>query len=160
MTITLIRTVLLYALLILTVRLMGKRQVAELSPAEFVVTMVLADLVSVPMQDNALPLVSGLVPLFTILALELILSVLATRFPAVRRILSGHPIVLVENGRLNKKKLFACRISTEELRQKLREKDVYELSQLRSAVLETDGELSVELKGQKADAKGQKENSK
>ena len=131
MNITLIRTLVLYLLLLVTVRLMGKRQVAELSPAEFVVTMVLADLVSVPMQDNALPLVSGLVPLCTILAVELILSVLAARFPAVRRLLSGHPIVLVEHGSVNRKKLLSCRISPEELNQKLREKDCEAINEIR-----------------------------
>ena len=75
MNITLIRTVLLYGLLILSVRLMGKRQVAEMEPAEFVVTMLLANLAAVPMQDNALPLISGLVPIFTILSLELMMAV-------------------------------------------------------------------------------------
>ncbi|MBR6377820.1 MAG: hypothetical protein IKS05_08645 [Oscillospiraceae bacterium] len=91
MTITLLRTVLLYGLLIFTVRLMGKRQVAEMEPAEFVVIMLLANLASVPMQDNGLPLLSGIVPMFTILGLELMLAVLSLKLLPVRRLLCGVP---------------------------------------------------------------------
>lgn len=143
MNITLIRTVLLYGLLILTVRMMGKRQVAEMEPAEFVVTMLLANLAAVPMQDNALPLVSGILPIFTILSLELILAVLSMKFIPIRKILCGVPTLLIRDGVIDRNALRTSRVSLDELNQKLREKDVFDLCQVQYAVLETDGELSV-----------------
>ena len=145
MLITMIRTGVLYGLLILAVRLMGKRQVAEMEPAEFVVTMLLANLAAVPMQDNGLPLLSGVVPIFTILALELILAVLAMKLLPVRRLLNGVPVLLIRSGRIDQKALAAARVSLDELEQKLREKDVFDFSTVAYAVLETDGELSVML---------------
>ena len=145
MNITLIRTVLLYSLLIFTVRMMGKRQVAEMEPAEFVVTMLLANLAAVPMQDNGLPLLSGLVPIFTILSLELILAVLSIRFIPVRKLLCGLPAILIRDGVIDQKSLGQSRVSLDELTQKLREKDVFDLSTVKYAILETDGELSVML---------------
>ena len=143
MNITLIRTVVLYSLLILAVRLMGKRQVAQMEPAEFVVTMLLSNLASVPMQDNGLPLLSGIVPIFTVLSLELILAALSLRFRAVRKLLCGAPAVLIRQGKTERTALDESRVSMEELLQKLREKDIFSLKDVELAILETDGELSV-----------------
>ena len=143
MLISMIRTALLYGLLILSVRLMGKRQVAEMEPTEFVVTMLLANLASVPMQDNALPLISGIAPIFTVLALELILAVLSMKLLPVRRMLNGVPTALIRDGQIDQQALAASRVSLDELEQKLREKDVFDLSEVAFAILETDGELTV-----------------
>lgn len=143
MNITLIRTILLYSLLILSVRLMGKRQVAEMEPAEFVVTMLLANLAAVPMQDNALPLISGLIPIFTILSLELMMAVGTMRFVPLRKLLCGVPTILIRDGSIDQKALSQSRVSLDELFQKLREKDVFDLNVVKFAILETDGELSV-----------------
>lgn len=155
MSITVIRTALLYGLLILAVRLMGKRQVAEMEPTEFVVTMLLANLAAVPMQDNGLPLVSGVAPIFTILGLELILAVLSMKLLPVRRLLNGVPTMLIREGKIDQKALAVSRVSLDELQQKLREKDVFDFTQVRYAILETDGELTVMLdpKYQNATAK-------
>ena len=138
-----IRTGVLYGLLIFSVRLMGKRQVAEMEPAEFVVTMLLANLASVPMQDNGLPLLSGVVPIFTVLALELILAVLSMKLLPVRRMLNGVPTLLIREGEIDQKALAASRVSLDELEQKLREKDVFDYQTVAFAILETDGELTV-----------------
>ena len=83
------RTVFLYLVLIAVVRLMGKRQVGEMEPAEFVVTMLIANLASIPMQDGGIPLVSGLVPMLTVLGLELVLSWAIMKSVAVRKFLCG-----------------------------------------------------------------------
>ncbi len=143
MSITVIRTALLYGLLILAVRFMGKRQVAEMEPAEFVVTMLLANLAAVPMQDNGLPLVSGVAPIFTVLGLELILAVLSMKLLPVRKLLNGIPTILIREGKIDQKALAVCRVSLDELQQKLREKDVFDYTQVAYAILETDGELTV-----------------
>lgn len=145
MLISLIRTIVLYILLIIAVRMMGKRQVAEMEPAEFVVTMLVANLAAIPMQDSALPLVSGIFPILTVLSLELILSVLTLKFISMRRLLCGKPSLLIFDGAVDQSALSASRVSMDELTEKLREKDVFDLSAVKHAILETDGELSVML---------------
>lgn len=145
MFISYIRTLALYLILIVTVRLMGKRQIAEMEPAEFVVTMLLANLAAVPMQDNAIPLLSGLIPILTVLAMELILAVLSMKSIPMRALLCGKPSILIANGVIDQKALRQGRISLDELTEKLREKDVFDLSTLQYAILETDGELTVML---------------
>lgn len=143
MILTYCRTVLLYLLLIFVVRLMGKRQVGQLEPSEFVVTMLVANLASIPMQDGGIPLFSGAVPILTVLALELILSGLAIKSLGFRKILCGKPVILIENGKILQKSLKKTRISLDELTGHLRQKDVLDPSQVQYAILETNGSLSV-----------------
>lgn len=145
MFISFLRTILLYVVLVLAIRLMGKRQIGEMEPAEFVVTMLLANLAAVPMQDNAIPLLSGLVPILTILALQLLFAVLSMRFIPLRSFLCGKPTILISEGKIDQAALRNNRISTDELTEQLREKDVFDLSTVQYAILETDGELSVML---------------
>lgn len=140
-----IRTIILYAALVLCIRLMGKRQVGEMEPAEFVVTMLLANLAAGPMQDPALPLLSALIPIFTVLALELVLAVLSMKSETVSRLLCGTPAILIRDGVIDQKALCANRMSMDELAEQLREKDVFDLTSVQYAILETDGELSVML---------------
>ena len=142
MLICLFRTVILYALLILVIRLMGKRQLGEMGPLEFVVAILIADLASVPMQDLAIPLLSGIIPILTILAAELLLSVLCYRFPIWRRLFSGKPVILMENGTLLQKNLSKTRITPDELTELLREKEVVDLRTVQYAILETNGQIS------------------
>ena len=143
MILTYCRTILLYLLLIFVVRLMGKRQVGQLEPSEFVVTMLVANLASIPMQDGGIPLFSGAVPILTVLALELILSGLAVKSLGFRKILCGKPVILIENGKILQKNLKKTRISLDELTGHLRQKDVLDPSQVQYAILETNGSLSV-----------------
>ncbi len=138
-----IRTIVLYLVLIFCVRLMGKRQVGEMAPAEFVVTMLLANLASIPMQDGAIPLYSGLVPILTVLGAELAISGLILRSVPFRRFLCGKPVILIDNGRLLQNNLRRTRVSLDELTRALREKDVLDLRAVQYAILETDGNLTV-----------------
>lgn len=137
-----IRTLILYAALIIVIRLMGKRQIGELEPSEFVVAMLLADLASVPMQDVGIPLLSGLVPILTVLALELILSSLSFRFVGLRRVLCGKPVILLENGKILYKNLQKTRVSVNELVEHLRENGTVDLTEVKFAILETNGKIS------------------
>lgn len=143
MFISYIRTLVLYLILIFTVRLMGKRQIAEMEPAEFVVTMLLANLAAVPMQDNAIPLMSGLVPILTVLAVELILAVLSMKYIPMRKLLCGKPSILISNGVIDQNALRQGRISFDELTEKLREKEIFDLATVQHAIMETDGELTI-----------------
>ena len=138
-----LRTVILYLVLIAGMRLLGKRQIGQLEPSEFVLAMLIADLASIPMQDSGIPLLSGLVPIVTILSLELSLSGLTMVSVKFRRLLCGKPVILIENGRLIQQNLRKTRISLDELTAKLRLKDVLDLTTVQYAIVETDGNLSV-----------------
>lgn len=143
MFISFIRTVLLYLVLIFGMRLLGKRQIGQLEPSEFVVAMLIADLATIPMQDPGLPLHAGLVPILSVLGLELALSGLVMRSVLLRRILCGKPVILIENGRLLQENMRSTRVSLDELTSHLREKGILDLTTVQYAILETDGELSV-----------------
>ena len=138
-----IRTILLYLVLIFSVRLMGKRQIGEMEPTEFVVTMLVANLAAIPMQDGGIPLLSGLVPILTVLAMELALSGLIMRSVLLRRLFCGKPVILIENGQIIQENLRRTRITLDELTGHLREKDVLDLKTVQFAILETNGSLSV-----------------
>ena len=137
------RTIVLYLVLIFTIRMMGKRQIGQMEASEFVVTMLIANLASIPMQDSGIPLFSGLVPILTVLGLELVLSGMMLRSVAVRRLLCGSPVILVENGKILQKNLRATRVTIDELMGHLRLKDVLDIKTVQYAILETDGDLSV-----------------
>lgn len=142
MLICLIRSVILYLLLIIVIRLMGKRQLGEMEPSEFVVTMLIADLASVPMQDLGIPLLSGVIPILTVLSVELILSALSYHSVAVRKLFCGKPVILIENGKIIQKNLKKTRLTPDELTEHLREKDIVDLTTVQYAILETNGQIS------------------
>ncbi len=138
-----VRTVILYLILIAVIRMMGKRQVGQMEPSEFVVTMLVANLASIPMQDGGIPLHSGLVPILTVLGLELVLSSVSLYSIRFRRLLCGKPVILIENGRILRQSLRKTRITLDELTGQLREKDVLDIRTVQYAILETNGNLSV-----------------
>lgn len=138
-----LRTLFLYLVLIFAVRLMGKRQIGEMEPAEFVVTMLVANLAAIPMQDGAIPLYSGLVPILTVLGLELVLSGAILRSVKLRKLLCGKPVILIDNGKILQDNLRSARVNLDELTGHLREKDVLDIRTVQFAILETNGNLSV-----------------
>ena len=137
------RTLFLYLVLIFAVRLMGKRQIGEMEPAEFVVTMLVANLAAIPMQDGAIPLYSGLVPILTVLGMELVLSGLILRSVQLRQLLCGKPVILIGNGKILQENLKSARINLDQLTGQLRAKDVLDIRTVQFAILETSGDLSV-----------------
>ncbi len=138
-----IRTVLLYIVLIAVVRLMGKRQIGQMEPSEFVVTMLIANLMAIPMQDGGIPLYSGVVPVLIVLGMELLLSGLSMRSIRVRKWLCGKPVILIENGKILQKNLRRTGVTLDELTSHLREKEILDLRSVQYAILETNGNLSV-----------------
>lgn len=139
----LLRTIILYILIIAGVRLMGKRQVGELEPSELVLSLIIADLASVPMQDYGIPLLAGVVPILTLLAVTMILSVLTMKSVKFRALLCGRPSIIVQNGTLDQKEMAKTRLTLDELLEELRGKGYTDLSQIKYAILETNGLLSV-----------------
>ncbi len=138
-----IRSLILYLVLIATIRLMGKRQIGQMEASEFVVTMLVANLASIPMQDGGIPLFSGIVPILTVLGVELLLSALCLRSIWLRKVFCGKPVILIENGRILRENLEKTRVTLDELSGHLREKDVLDPRSVQYAILETNGNLSV-----------------
>ena len=143
MLISYLRTAFLYLVLILSVRMMGKRQIGQMEASEFVVTMLVANLASIPMQDGAIPLYSGLLPILVVLGMELTLSGLILRSVWIRRFFCGKPVILIDNGKILLENLRRTRVTLDELTGHLRQKDVLDVQTVQFAILETDGSLSV-----------------
>lgn len=143
MAVPLLRTLLLYCAVIAAVRLMGKRQIGELDPSELVVTILVSDLAAVPMQDLGIPMVSGLVPIATLIVLEILLSFLALKSRPFRRLLNGQPAIIIRSGRLDIQKLRQMRLTTDEVVETLRKQNVASVADVKYGVIEPDGTLTV-----------------
>ena len=143
MTISFIRTIILYIIIIIALRIMGKRQVGELSPSELVVTILISELASIPMEDNGIPLISGIVPILTLLALEILTSMMTMKSNRARRIMIGQSSMIINNGIINQAEMRRLRLTINELLEELRLKDYPDIKQVRYAILETSGKLSV-----------------
>lgn len=139
----LFRTVILYLLLIVGLRLTGKRQIGELEPIELVLTMLLSDLASVPMQDFAIPLLYGVIPILTLLSLSTLLSYASLRSVRLRRLMCGEPALIIDNGKILQTAMRRNRLTLDELLEELRGQGVTDPATVKYAVLETSGKLSV-----------------
>ncbi|MCY6958935.1 DUF421 domain-containing protein [Clostridium brassicae] len=138
-----IRTAILYSLVLLTMRLMGKRQIGELEPFELAIAIMVSELASLPMQDLGIPLIHGIIPIITLLILQTIITILELKSDLFRRIICGKPSVLINKGKIDVNELRHQRLSFNDLMEELRLKGFYNLQDVEYAVLETSGELSV-----------------
>lgn len=145
MLISLSRTIILYLIVVAALRLTGKRQLGELSPSELVVAILISDLAAVPMQDYSIPLCAGVTPVITLVSLEVILSALCFNNPRFRRIMNGNPCTIIHHGRLNQSMLRRMRLSIDDVLEELRISGITDISQVRRAVVETNGQLSIVL---------------
>ena len=138
-----IRTVLLYFIIMIGLRALGKRQIGELEPIELVMTLLISDLAAIPMQDFGIPLLNGIVPILTLLSLSMLLSWGCMRSLRLRRLICGNPTTLIKNGVLQQKAMQSNRFTLDELVEELRAQGVTDLTTVKFAVLETNGQLSV-----------------
>lgn len=143
MAISVIRTVLLYIIIIFAVRMMGKRQISEMQTSELVITLLMSNIASIPMQDTDQSMFSGIIPIFVLLVCEIAVSYLMLRKSKIRKILCGKPVVIINDGVVDRRAMTELRLSTEELFEQLRQKDVFALEDVAYAVIETNGKLSV-----------------
>ena len=143
MAICFFRTIILYLLLIVALRLMGKKQVGELEPTELVLAMLLSDLASVPMQDFGLPLLFGVLPIVILVCLTMVLSVLTLKSIRLRELLYGRPSLILDHGRLLQGELERNRLTVDELMEELRKQGIVDFSTVKYAILENSGEISV-----------------
>ncbi len=144
-----VRAAILYLLVVLIVRIMGKHQIGQLQPYELVITILISELAAVPMQDTDIPLINGIIPILTLLFIQISLSFLSLKSETARRIICGGPSILIENGRIVEKELTRLRYSLNDLLEQLRLKSLPNISDVEYAILETSGKLSVIPKSQK-----------
>ena len=143
MTNILMRTCIIYLFLTTIMRLMGKRQLGELEVSELVSTLLLSDVAALPITDQDIPLIYAIIPITLITTFEITLSVLLTRFPALKNVISTRPSALIRKGRIDKKEMIRNRISIDELFSELRQKDVSDISEVSYAILEQKGKITV-----------------
>lgn len=149
MLLVIIRTLILYAAVVVVMRVMGKREIGQLQPFELVVALMIADLAAIPMQNTGIPLLSGIIPIIILMTAQVALSYLSMKSTKARGVICGRPSVLVENGKLVEKELRYLRYNINDLLEQLRAKDYYNLADVEFAILETNGQLSVIPKSQK-----------
>ena len=141
MSIILIRSAVLYIMVIFAVRLMGKRQLGELQPSELVITILVSNIATLPLED--VPLAVGITPILSLVCFEVIVSSLSLVFPKLRKAISGSPKVIVSDGKIDTAVLKELRFSVDDLMTALRNKDVFDLNEVQFAVVETTGTVSV-----------------
>ena len=149
MLITFIRAIILYIVVLIVMRLMGKREIGQLQPFELAISIMIADLASVPMSELGIPLTNGIVPILALLVMYMIISILNMKSVNFRKIMSGKPAILVYRGRIDEKALEKESITINELQERLRVDNIFNLGDVEYAILETNGELTVIQKPEK-----------
>ncbi len=144
-----IRAAILYLLVVLIVRIMGKHQIGQLQPYELVITILISELAAVPMQDTDIPLINGIIPILTLLVIQVTLSFISLKSAAARLVICGGPSILIENGKIVERELTRLRYNLTDLLEQLRLKDVPNIADVEYAILETSGKLSIIPKSQK-----------
>lgn len=137
------RTLLIYVILIATVRLMGKRQIGELEVTDLVTTLLLSEIAALPITDTNIPVSHALIPMITLLFLEVCSSVVLIKLPKLKGLVSARPTVIISDGVLNQEALRSIRISMEELMGEIRQQGYTSIAQVNDAILEKNGKLTI-----------------
>lgn len=143
MAVSILRTVLIYSIIVIAMRLMGKKQLGELQPSELVSTILISNLASIPIESPEIPLISSVIPVLLIASIEIILSNIAAHNHKFAAVLSGRPKVIIRNGQIDKKILKELRFTVDDLLEALRAKDIFDLREVNFALVETNGTVSV-----------------
>ena len=149
MLITFFRAIVLYVIVLIVMRLMGKREIGQLQPFELAISIMIADLASTPMTEIGIPLTNGIVPILGLLVMHLIISTLNIKSIKMREIICGKPRILIYRGKIDENALRKERLTINELQEKLRSKDIVSLGEVEFAILETSGEVTVIKKPEK-----------
>jgi len=144
-----VRTLILYLIVVFIMRIMGKRQIGQLQPFELVIAIMISELAALPMQDIGIPLINGIIPILTLLFAQITLSFIGLKNPHARAIICGRPTILIQNGKINEAQLRKEMYSLNDLLEQLRIKDIQNIADVEFALLETNGQLSVIPKSQK-----------
>ena len=143
MSIIFIRSLILYFLVIFAVRLMGKRQLGELQPSELVITILVSNIATLPIEDSDIPVILGITPILSLVCFEVIVSWLSLKFPKLRKMISGSPKIIIRGGKTDPQVMKELRFSVDDLLTSLRGKDIFDISEVQYAVVETTGNVSV-----------------
>ncbi len=143
---TIIRTIILYVFVTFAIRVMGKRQIGDMQPNELVITLLISEIVAIPLQDISQPILSGVVAIFMLIVLEIVMSVLSLKSIKVRKFMSGNSVIIINNGVVDQHALKNVRMTVLDLIELLRGQNVFDISTVAFAVLEVNGDLSVLLK--------------
>lgn len=149
MLVVVVRTLILYILVVVTMRIMGKRQIGQLQPFELVIAIMISELAAVPMQNTGIPLVNGIIPILTLLIAQITLSFIGIKSTKARAIICGRPSVLIENGKIKEPQLRKEMYTLNDLLEQLRIKNIPNIADVEFAILETNGQLSIIPKSQK-----------
>ena len=143
MSIVFIRAVIIYITVIISLRIMGKRQIGELTPHELVITILVSQVAIIPLQDNGMPLANMVVPILIFVSLEILVSAISMKSLTFRNLVQGKPIFVIRNGKLDEKQMRRLRLTIDDLTDAVREKGFFDLSSVQDAVIETNGTVSV-----------------
>lgn len=146
MIVVFIRAVILYLIIIFSMRLMGKHQIGELQPSELAVTILISNIATLPVEDMTMPLFTGIIPIITLACLDVIMSWLGIRSKRLRNLTCGKPVIIISNGIIDRKKMEEIRFTSDDLMEALHSKDIFDISEVQFAVVETTGAVSVYLK--------------
>ena len=138
-----LRTIVIYIFLTVTMRVMGKRQLGELDVGEFVITILLSEIASLPITNSEKNLLDAIIPIATLAGLEILSSTLILKFPKLKNVLSSKPSVIIAHGKLDKKEMRRVRISVEDLVSQIRQNGIFEIDEVDYAILEENGKMSI-----------------
>ncbi len=143
MLITFIRAIILYILVLIIMRMMGKREIGQLQPFELAISILIADLASIPMADVGIPIFDGIMPILALLVMHLIISSINLRSINIRKVICGKPSILIYRGKIDEIVLKKEKFTINELQERLRGSNVFNVSDVEYAILETSGQITV-----------------
>lgn len=149
MLVTFVRAIILYIIVLIVMRLMGKREIGQLQPYELAISIMIADLASVPMTELGIPITNGIIPILGLLVMHLLISIINMKSLNIRKIMSGEPSILIYRGKIDEKTLKKERITVNELEERLRTNNVFNFGDVEYAILETNGQITVIKKPEK-----------
>lgn len=145
-----VRTIIIYVLVLCVMRFMGKREIGQMQPFELVISIMIADLASTPMTEIGIPILYGIIPIFGMLFMHIVISVINIKSIRMREIICGKPRILIDKGKIDERALIKENFTINELQERLRVNDVNNISDVEYAILETSGQISVILKSEKS----------
>lgn len=143
MTIVFIRAIILYALIIFAIRLMGKRQIGELQPSELVITILVSNIATLPIEDPSIPMLMGIVPILVLVCLDVVMSGATLKFRKLRTIVSGSPKVIIKDGVIDQNQMKVLRFSVDDLMESLHAYNIFDIAEVQFAIVETTGQISI-----------------
>lgn len=146
MAIVLIRAVILYIVITFSLRLMGKRQLGELQPSELVVTILISNIAAIPVEDSSVPMIMGIVPILTLVCLDVIMSGIMLKSAKVRKLMIGSPRIIISEGDILQKEMKRLRYTVDDLTEAMREQQIFDINQIHYAIVETTGKINFLLK--------------